>query len=175
MKRKKQAGFTLIEIIVALAISAAIGLGAAGVINALYGTTHASQDMQAVNTIENAASWINQDVLASQTVSANMTPQFIITLEREWVEIQNALPVNSYSNIVYRLNGTNLERNESKVIGNASPVVTNSIVARDIDNNPTFTHCSSDRGMLSLTLTSNVGSVRETRDYQLKVRPDVPQ
>jgi prepilin-type N-terminal cleavage/methylation domain-containing protein len=172
MKQMKQAGFTLIEIMVALAITAAIGLGAAGAINALYGTSHDSQAMEATNNIENAISWINRDVLQSQTVSANSTSTFLLTLSREdWGQYQGTEYVDNLYQTIYSLNGSNLQRSLS--INGAAPTL--SIVARNIDVDPDMTNCLYADGVLNLKITSSVGSVSETRGYQLGIRSDIPE
>jgi prepilin-type N-terminal cleavage/methylation domain-containing protein len=172
MKYTKQAGFTLIEILVTLSIIAAIALGAAGAIKALYGTSHDSQAMQATNNIENAISWINRDVLQSQTVSANSTSTFLLNLKWEdWGEYQGTQYIDNRYQIIYSLNGNNLQRSLS--LNGGAPTL--STVARNINVDPDLTNCLYTRGVLNLQITSNVGSADETRSYQLKIRTDTPQ
>ena len=107
LRNIKEAGFTLIEILIALGIAGAIGTGAAAVIQNLYGSNRASQDMQAINKIENVAFWMNQDVWTTQTVTPGPGSGFPLNLASiDWDGVETI--------ITYDFIGSSLHRSLSR-------------------------------------------------------------
>jgi hypothetical protein len=159
----KKFGFALVEIMVGLAISGAIGLGASTVIGMIWGSTHATQDITAVNITENTAFWLNRDVAASQIVTPGGASGFPLALQWDnW----DGIPYRS----VYSFSGNDLLRS----LYTNEVLVSSNIVARDVDTDVTLTNCSFSSGVLNVNLTATVGGVTETRTYKFDPRPDSP-
>jgi prepilin-type N-terminal cleavage/methylation domain-containing protein len=157
---KRQSGFTLVELLVALAIT---GLLAGGIATAILQVTTInssnSSRMTAVKQIEYAIDTIRQDIIAAQKTpdSGNST----YTLSRvSWSD------KTEYS-ITYRLVDDNLVREESINHG----IATSRVVAQNIDE---ISWVKDPSGKVIFTISATVNSVRsatETRTFDIYPRP----
>lgn len=159
---KNERGFTLIEILVALAISGIV-------VSAIASTIFQVADMKAretshitaVNEMENAVHWITRDTMMAQNVTTTDPDGFPLILT--WVEWNGT----SYE-VVYSTQGKELQRSCS--VNGETP--TTSIIVPDI--NSAQSDCYFAGGMLTFDITATVGDYRsesETRSFTVRPRP----
>ena len=143
-----QAGFTLIEIVAAVAITGLIGLGASiATAQVLTQTTRNNDYTLASRNTLNALYWISLD--ASMAQSINGTDGFPQTedLSLSWKDWDN----NEYS-----ANYT-LENGVLKRIYSENGQVTTTVIASYIDSGASMTYCEFDNNILTVTITGSVG------------------
>lgn len=156
---QKQAGMTLIEFIVGLAIMGILGTGVMATTTQLISENSRSRSqMQAVHQVEEAGQWLTPDVQMSKTVAPGGTSGFPLVLE--WSDLDG----NNYE-VTYSISGNQLVRSYKK---NSDPAVQKTIV-QSLDSS--LTDCTYDGAVLTITVTAKVGTVKETRTYQIKNRP----
>ena len=157
---KNQKGFTLIEIIIAIAVTSLIGVGVtAAIFNTLSVNALSSNHLTVLKQIENAAHWINRDVQMSQTVQPGGGSGFPLTLS--WVEWDNTA-----HQVTYSLVSGELQRSHS--VDGSAP--TQYVVAEYISNDPAQTSCQFTGGVFTFKITASVGGFRpaiETRTAQV--------
>ncbi len=165
--RRKQAGTSLIELIVALAVTASIGLGAAvSSAQVLTQTSRNADYTTASRHTLNAVQWVSGDVQMAQTIETEGATGFPLTLTRMTWD-------NVVYQVVYDLEDGGLVRRY--YIDGEGPYET--LVAEYINPDAALTHCSTDNGVLSLTITGSVGegdlvsSVTKVR--QITSRPNL--
>ncbi|MFC2001953.1 type II secretion system protein J [Chloroflexota bacterium] len=162
---KGQKGFTLIEVIVTLAITGLIGLGAAmatgqiltqGVRNNDY-TTASRHTM-------NAIYWVSRDSQMSQDVEPDGISGFPLTLS--WTEWDN-----SEGQVTYSIEDDKLRRSYS--VDGGAPCET--IVAQYINSVAENTTCEFTSGVLTLKITTTVGegvhAINVTKVREITPRP----
>jgi prepilin-type N-terminal cleavage/methylation domain-containing protein len=161
MLRRNQKGFTLIEIVIAVAIAGLVVAAAAGAIVQLVQSADTTAHMVAVRQVQQAGYWLSTDALQAQNVSAN-TPtasgsrDFPLTLTL------------SGHNISYTLEPTDDLQELQRSDGTA-----NMTVARYLTD---MTTCSwnATAGLLTFTVEASVmgarGAETETRTYEVRPR-----
>ena len=165
---KNQAGFTLIELMVALVISGIIGLGATVSSGQVLNQTSRNSDYTtASRNAMNAIHWISRDAMMAQTINgAEGFPQNE-DLSLNWVEWDNTVNSANYS----------LENGILRRIYSDGSQVTNTIIAQYINPDEEMTNCVSYNGTLTLTITSSVGEgskvVNVTRVREIISRPQL--
>ena len=160
-----QAGFTLIEIIAAVAITGLIGFGASIATGQVLNQTTRNNDYTlASRNALNALYWISLDASMAQTV--NGTEGFPQTedLSLYW---------KGWDNTEYSANYT-LEDGELKRIYSKNGQVTTTVIAPNINDDALMTHCALDDGILTVTLTSSVGEGDKVINVT-KVRKIIPR
>jgi len=165
-------GFTLVELVVATAITVlASGAAGAAIFQVFRDTERNSDHLTAVCQVQNAGYWISRDVQMAQSVTAdNLTPPDFLVLS--WTEEGSG---DEYQ-VVYTLENMleselkKLHRNQS-INGEASTTL---LVAQHIDPDPEKTKCEFTNGLLTLTVTATVGdgslTESETRTYKVVPR-----
>ena len=145
---KKQAGFTLIEVLVAAALTSVIGYGAATA--AFQVVTQNSRNnlyTTASRNTMNAIHWISRDAQMTQTVTPDGgTTGFPLTLT--WVEWDN-----SVHQIVYSIAGDTIRRSYSVDGGDPTEVM----IAQYINSTGQNTMCELNGDVLTIKVTATVG------------------
>jgi prepilin-type N-terminal cleavage/methylation domain-containing protein len=163
---KNESGFTLIEILVSLAITAFIGLGATMSSTQVLNETSRNNDYTTASRhAMNAVYWISRDAQMAQTISgATGFPQ-TSDLSLAWVDWEN-----SSHNAIYSLENGQLHRSY-----NVDGQITGTLIAEYINPAINLTNCTSVNGTLTLTITSSVGEgsrvVDVTRIREMTARP----
>jgi prepilin-type N-terminal cleavage/methylation domain-containing protein len=164
----RQAGFTFVELIVAVAISGLIGLGASIASVQVLNQTSRNNDytLASRNTL-NALYWISHDVTMAQTI--NGTEGFPQTgdLSLSWT---------GWDNTEYSANYT-LENGVLTRIYSQNGQVSTIVIASYINSDPLMTYCVYDNGILTVIITSSVGEgdkvVNVTKEREIAPRPSL--
>jgi len=165
---KGQKGFTLIEVLVALAVTGLITGSITMVISqVLTGNVRTSNHMTAVRQVQNAGYWISRDAQMAQTVDTGEFSGFPLTLT--WTEY--GVDGDEHQ-VVYTLADNKLQREHyTNRATNPAPDAT-TFVADHI--NTANTSCALDGSKLTLTVTASIGGFKpasETRVYEVVPRP----
>jgi len=166
--KQGEEGFTLIEIVMVIAIIALIA-GAATMVTfqLVRGTERSNDHMTAVNQVQNAGYWISRDTQMAKIVTATdlTPPDFLILF---WGEEESDKPQVTYTLEV--MPGTELKKLQRRLSINGEPEST-TFVAQYID--PDKTSCNFNGNKLTLTVTAAGGSgspKSETRVYEVTPR-----
>ena len=164
-----QQGFLLIEVLGALVIASLISLTVT-MANAqvLNQTSNNNNYTTASRNTQNAIYWIGRDVQMAQTINGTdgfpQTENLVLT----WTTWENNVHTANYT----LANG---ELQRMYTIDAGSPITTK--VAEYINPGAAMTNCSSDNGVLMLTITSSVGEGRKTVDvtktHRITSRPNL--
>ena len=152
-----QAGFTLIEVLVALAITGFIGVGITMAIYKVMNVNALSTNhVIAVKQVENAAYWINRDARMAQIIQPGGGAGFPLNLS--WVEWDNTT-----RDVSYAITNGQLQRGIST---NGAPP-TQMMIAQDIDSNPDNTHCQYANGVFSFKVTASLSGFRSASETRM--------
>lgn len=169
---RSQRGFTLIEMLVAVALVGIITLGiSAATMQILTINTRASNHMIAVRQVQQAGREVSNDALQAQIIDPGEDWGFPLTLT--WAEWGG----NYTHEVVYDFEDDRLWRSHSLKDEGTVIEETRTYVARhiDIDPDPDRTNCVLDGSRLIFTVTAEVGSGplggNETRVYEVEPRP----
>jgi prepilin-type N-terminal cleavage/methylation domain-containing protein len=155
-------GFTLIEILVAIAIIGAIVVPLGMVTTTLLTNPQRSNDQSVVlSEVRNAGYWISRDVHTAKTVSPGAPNGFPLTLT---IPV-DAIPSNDYS-IDYVFVGSKLMRKQY----NSSHTLVSQTLISDyiVTDNSTFSTIS--EGLYKLTIKASNGSAVVTMSYEVSKR-----
>ena len=166
---RDQCGFTLIELIVALAICGLIIGGISTTIaQALTCPAQSNDHMTAVKQVENAIDCMKRDVVQAQTVEPSGDSGFPLNLT--WVDWSN-----TRHEVTYSLEDGELQRGyvTYDVEGAVASKQTR-VVAEYIDSNSEMTNCQMDGKVLTLKITATIEGYKdssETRQVEILARP----
>jgi type II secretory pathway component PulJ len=163
-----QKGITLLEILVALGITAAVSPLLAGIISQTFAVNETTTNREtAVKQIESALYYLSRDVQMAQIITAEDTG---FPLSLTWTEWDNTRHDVTYEIISPADSSPYLQRDE---LINTIPQVAR-IVATNIDIPVGAASCEYDEGIVSGFLTVTVGTINsatETREFQIIPRP----
>ena len=145
----KQSGFTLIEVVVVVAISGVILMGAfAALQQTMQGTFSNNNKTVVLADINNAAAYIRRDIQMAQETNLPVdgTPQNSVTFD--WYDFTLFITDNISHSVAYTLTDTNLLRNYDD---------TPSIIGRHITN----ISFSQDERFINVSITANVSGWQE--------------
>ena len=160
-----QGGFTLIEVLAALAVTGIIALGAttASFLVLNQGTKNGDYVTASQHSM-NAIYWISRDAQMSQTIVPGETSGFPLTLD--WVEWDN-----TDHEVVYHIEGASLYRSYS--IDDSE--LRDTLVAQYIDTIGENTVCTFADRVLTVKMTATVGegvnTVSVTKEREIAPRP----
>ena len=132
-RRPGEKGFTLIEMVVSLAVTAFIGLGVSVAIAQI--TTQTATNTNYTAASQEAASavhWIGQDIQMAQSVSGSAGFPEVNGLVMSWTWWDN-----SDRTVTYSLQNGVLTRSYDDGYSTY-----NTVVARDVSNDPHLTYCT---------------------------------
>ena len=157
---KNQMGFTLVELMLAIAITGVITGGITMTIFQVFdANVRTSNHMTAVRQVQNAGYWVSRDAQMAQDIVTGddpATPGVTEFLTLTWTDYNG-----DGHQVTYTLEGAELWRNYDGQ---------RSLVAQHID--PTGTTCDFAGGKLTFTVTATVEEQSETRIYEVTPRPD---
>ena len=157
---RNQPGFTLIEVLVSLAIVGSLGAGAAALITQTFNhNTRANERMAAVQYVENAGYWLTRDGLMAQRVTPSAGIGFPLTLG--WITWAGA-----EFQATYTLTNGVLKRTQTT----DGAQTQQNMVAQNVDAGGTS--CQFANGVLNFNITVTIGATSENRTYQIKIRPE---
>jgi prepilin-type N-terminal cleavage/methylation domain-containing protein len=165
---RNQAGFTLVEVLAAVAITGIIALGASVSSGQLINQTSRDTDITAASRYAaNALYWMSRDALMSQNTTGQAGFPATSTLSLRWT---------SWDNINYSASYAVTEGTLYRTFSNGGAVST-TMIARYINTGADMTSCVSSDGTLIITVTSSVGegarTVNVTKTRQISSRPDL--
>ena len=144
-----QAGFSLLEVLAALAISAFIGVVVTmSNVQILNQTSENNNYTTCSRNTLNALHWIARDAQGAQIMEGVEDFPDADDLVLKWTEWDN-----TQHQIVYSVVNNQLLRSYSTNGGVPSQM----LVAEYISPSPSLTNCTSDNGVLILTITASVG------------------
>jgi len=167
---KNQKGFTLVEMLIAVAIMVVIAVAANGVIVQLVQSNRTSNHMVVVRQVQQAGHRVSQDCIQSQNINvSNVTGSGGFPLTLNWTTWEGGEDYEVVYNLTNPSGGVyQLERKET--IGTNSS--TTAVVAQYIEP-PNSTECSwnATEKVLTFSVTARVGLQTESRIYEIKPRP----
>jgi type II secretory pathway pseudopilin PulG len=165
---RNQAGFSVVEVIATVIIIGLIGLVATMAIVQLVTQTSKNNDFTtASRQTLNAMYWISRDAYMAQKIEPDGGGSGfpLILTWREWDDTSHT--------VNYTVENNRLTRSYS--INGSEPRVTS--VAEYINQETSMTKCVSDNGVLTLTVTSSVGTgahtINVTKIRSIASRPNI--
>jgi prepilin-type N-terminal cleavage/methylation domain-containing protein len=163
---KNQAGFTLIEFVMALTISVIIsGTITATIFQVVTGSGRTNNHMIAIRQAQEAGFEISRDVQQARVVTPTADPDgFPLVLTwTDWEGVTNT--------VTYKIEGTELHRKHDTGVDPGEW----GCIAQYINPDPAKTYCDFADGKLTFMVTVTVGSgseeQNETRVYEVTPRP----
>ena len=161
---KKQVGFTLIELMIALCIT---GVVAVSVVTTIYQLRNISNihyaHVMSVKQVENAVFYLNRDIQQAQNIETNVQGNWLTLNWTSWDTSQHQITYR-FSNVVNNIG--DLIRNDGTI---------NNTIAKSINTSSSNTNVSYDSGthilVLQLTSTVKSGNKQNTETRKLSIIP----
>lgn len=169
MIKKSEKGFSLIELIIVVGLSAMIALMAATFIfHALRTTQQNNEHLTRLANVENAGYWISRDASMADSVSANLTPPSLLFLT--WTDWGYETD-NVYHSITYSIENISggvgqLKRRHQDSNGTDQQT----LIANYID--PTTTNVTYHTPTLTLRVAARSSGTSEVMVYEVYPRPN---
>ena len=145
---KNQAGYTIVELLVALAITGFISLGATvSSIQLISQTSRDTNYVTASRQATNAIHWISRDALMAQAINGYDGFPQTESLSFTWRAWDNTVYTVSYA----------LENGTLKRTYSDGTDITTTIISEHINSGADMTCCSYEDGVLTLTVTGTTG------------------
>lgn len=167
---KGQQGFSLIEILVAMVITALISTAITGAIFQVFASDRVSNDIIAIRQVQTAGDWISVDALQAQNVDDTWGQPddrgFPFTLT--WTDWDNNDNKVEYDLIAMPLPGTmkQLQRQQTGTGGSSTR-----IVAQYLDDSESQISYNTSAVKVIFQITATVGEQTASRVYEVKPRP----
>jgi prepilin-type N-terminal cleavage/methylation domain-containing protein len=167
-----QRGFTLIELVIALAVGAVVALAVVSSISQVFiGSARSSNHMTAVRQVQNAGYWVSRDAAMAHSIipTATATPPELLLLS--WTDWPNRVIQVRYV-LEDAPDGLKNLRREQSVDG---AVIGSTLVGQHIDGDQSLTIATYTPGSMTFKVTAKVGAggraSTETRTYEVRPRP----
>jgi prepilin-type N-terminal cleavage/methylation domain-containing protein len=145
---QNRAGFTLIELMAALAITGVISLGASIASAQLVNETSRDRDYTTASRFTaNAIYWIGRDVLVAQTIDGSDDFPATGALSLGW---------KGWDNTVFSANYTVTDGVLERIYSDGVNI-SRTMIADQINTAADKTYCISDNGTITLTVTATAG------------------
>jgi prepilin-type N-terminal cleavage/methylation domain-containing protein len=166
--RRNQAGFSLIEVIAAVAITSVLALGASVSSGQLLNQTSRDSDITAASRYAtNALYWMSRDALMSQNITGEAGFPATSVLSLKWT---------SWDNTAYSANYTVTNGTLYRTYSDGASVTT-AMIAPYINTGANMTSCTYSGGDITIKVTSSVGegahTVNITKTRRISSRPDL--
>ena len=165
---RSQRGFTLVELLVAMAISGLIASGLALTIFQVFnGNAQSSSEMSVVQQVQNVGHWVSRDVMMAQNVTLadpDDPPGSGFPITMYWKEF--GVEGDDYQ-IIYSVGGNQLKR-EFFINGSLSSTT---LIAKYLQS----ISCEMESGKYILTVSAHIEGrlpATETRTYEIIPRPN---
>ena len=164
--QRDQRGLTLVELLIAILLAGVVTSGVTMTIFQVFNiNSRTSSHMTAIRQVQHAGKQVSQDLLQAQHIETEDNPDTPELLTLTWTDWDNA-----QHEIVYNLE--DMPSGEFKILWREHyknlSLNSTTIVAEYID--PAETSCDWDNGILTFTVTANVGGQSETRVYEVTPR-----
>lgn len=183
---KNQKGFTLIELIIAIALTGIIAAAATMSIDQVITSTALGNNYNtAINQVRNAGYWVSRDALMAQSIVAeNLTAPKVLVLDwvgLEWKEESSGNECHNIYHVEYHYDGNELERYQKittykynttgqfveTVESESTTLVADHITSISIPD-PALSG-----GKLIITVKARCHEAEEERSCEIKPRPSV--
>jgi len=163
IERKKQKGYGLIEIILSLALAGILTTGITTfALQTMTEGRKTNNRMHAIMQVENAGYWVSRDVQMTENLTLGEDAGFPLRLI--WKDTDQ----NEYQ-VTYSVTGGLMSR---RMIKNGDSQV-QTLIALDINTEPSLTNLSYAGGLLIFNVTSTFRDFDVSRTYQVKKRLDL--
>jgi prepilin-type N-terminal cleavage/methylation domain-containing protein len=157
-----QAGYTLIELLVAIAISSVLAAGIAFTITQIFdNNTKATMQMEVIQDTTNSGFWLNKDALGAAAITTGENAGFPLSLGHVDQDDNQHL-------IIYSISEDELIRSAYQ----NDDLISKMIIADHVDINENRTNCILEGNTLTVKITSTVSDASETRIYKITSRID---
>jgi prepilin-type N-terminal cleavage/methylation domain-containing protein len=163
---RRQAGYTLIELMCALAITGIISLGvSASIYQVLNHTTSNSDYVSANRNAMNAIHWVSRDAMMAQTINGTTGFPSTSNLVLKWTTWDSDECTANYT----------LENGQLRRIFSDGTNQSQTLVAEYINAESGKTYCYTDNGTLTFVITSSIGQgskvIEVQREREIVMRP----
>ena len=175
--RRSEQGFTIVELVVAIAIMSLIGLGAAMTIFQVINVTGRSNNhLTAVRQVQNAGYWTSRDAQMAEIITTdNLSPAELVILA--WTE-RDYDSDDIYHSATYFLEELSdgvgkLKRNHWSSAGANYETLVAEYIYYDPGDPVNTSQASYQDSMLTLQLTALYEATMETREYRISCRANL--